>query len=60
MVENAAEEQPPITFTDNDFKGIIKNYDDLMVICVIIANTDVERILVDQESLADILSYDAF
>jgi len=53
-------EQPPIIFTDDDFKRIIKNHDDPMVIWAIIANADVGRILVDQGSSADILSYDAF
>jgi len=59
-VEKTAAKQPLIIFTDDDFKGIIKNHDDPMVIWAIIANADVGRILVDQGSLTDILSYDAF
>jgi len=46
-IENTAKEKPPITFTDNNFKGIIKNHDDPMVIRAIIVNVDVGRILVD-------------
>jgi len=56
----AIDKQPPITFTNDDLRGIIKNHDDPMVIWAIIANADVGRILIDQWSSTDILSYDAF
>ena len=50
----------PITFTDDDFQGVGFNQDDPMVIHVIIANSEVRKVLVDQGSSADILFVDAF
>jgi len=56
----ATDKQPLITFTDDDFRGIVKNHDEPMVIWAIITNADIGRILIDQWSSIDILSYEAF
>jgi len=48
------------TIIEKDMEDIIKNHNDLMLIRVVIAKTNVGRILVDQGSSANILSYDAF
>ena len=37
----------PITFTDDDFQGVDFNQDDPMVIQVIIANFEIQRVLVN-------------
>ena len=52
--------QHSIAFSYDDLKGIRTSYDDPMVISLVIAKHDVKRILVDNESSADILFYDAF
>ena len=46
---------PPITFTDDDFKGIDPSQDDLMVISVDIDNFTIMKTLVDRGSSVDIL-----
>ncbi|XP_015940200.1 uncharacterized protein LOC107465743 [Arachis duranensis] len=46
---------PTITFTQEDAAGIILGHDDPMVITIILANANLHRTLVDQESSADIL-----
>jgi hypothetical protein len=48
----------PITFTEEDFKLKSANHNDAMVIEVNIA--DIEKILVDNESSADILFFKTF
>jgi len=45
----------PMTFTDDDFKGIDPSQEDLMVITVNIDNFSIMKMLVDQGSSVDIL-----
>ena len=45
----------PIYFTEEDFKDIDREYNDLMVILALIHNFLVKRILINQGSLTDIL-----
>ena len=52
--------EEPITFTEEDTQGVQFPYNDEVVVSLNIENYDVRRILVDNESLADILFYDAF
>ncbi|XP_072076817.1 uncharacterized protein [Arachis hypogaea] len=51
---------PNITFTQEDAVGIIPGHDDPMVITIILANANLHRTLIDQESSADILFKSAF
>ena len=46
---------PPITFTDDDFKGVDHRLDDPMVISVDIDKFTIMKTLVDQGSLLDML-----
>ena len=50
----------PIAFTDEDTQGVRFSHNDMVVISLNIANYDVHRILVDNESFIDVLYYDAF
>ena len=49
-----------ITFTDEDAEIIHHPLDDAIVITLLIANYTIRRVLVDNESLADILYYPSF
>ena len=49
-----------IAFTDEDLQQVQVPHDDPVVISLTIANFTVNRILVDNESLADILYYDTY
>ena len=49
-----------ITFSDSDMEGYQHPYDDLLVIRAIVANKTVHRILIDNESSADIIFASAF
>ncbi|XP_072084714.1 uncharacterized protein [Arachis hypogaea] len=51
---------PTISFTKEDWQGIIPGHDDPIVITMILANAHLHRTLVDQESSADILFKPAF
>ena len=51
---------PPITFTDEDFKGIDPTQDDPMVISVDIDNFTIKKTLVEQGSSVDILYWKTF
>ena len=51
---------PHISFTPEDFEGIIFPHDDPLVITVRISNKNVHRVLVDSGSSANILFMDAF
>ena len=52
--------EEPITFTEVDTQGVQFPHNDAVVVSLNIANYDVRRILVDNESSADILFYSAF
>ena len=49
-----------ITFSDSDLEGCQHPHDDPLVIRAIVANTTVHRVLVDNESSADIIFASAF
>ena len=51
---------PPITFTDDDFKGVDPSQDNPMVISVDIDNFTIMKTLVDQGSSVDILYWKTF
>ncbi|GFS37266.1 hypothetical protein Acr_00g0051020 [Actinidia rufa] len=51
---------PPITFNNDDLRGLHLPHDNAFVVSVVIANFNVQRILVDNESSADILFISAF
>ena len=53
-------DEQAITFTDEDAERIHHPHDDAIVITVLIADYTTRRVLVDNESLADILYYPAF
>ncbi|GFZ00843.1 hypothetical protein Acr_14g0004780 [Actinidia rufa] len=53
-------DQPPITFGSDDLKRLAPTHDDALVISAIIANFNVQRILIDSGSSADILFISAF
>ena len=50
----------PINFTNDNLRGFYLPYDDALVISVVIANFNVQRILVENGSSADILFISAF
>ncbi|XP_072060427.1 uncharacterized protein [Arachis hypogaea] len=60
QVVGKAPDLPTISFTKEDRQGIIPGHDDVVVITMILANTDLHRTLVDQGSSADILFKLAF
>ena len=49
-----------ITFTDMDVERVHHPHDDAIVITLLIADFTTRRVLVDNESSADILYYPAF
>ena len=49
-----------ITFSDSDLEGCQHPHDDPLVVCTIVANTTVHRVLVDNGSSADIIFASAF
>ena len=51
---------PPITFNNDDLRGLLLPHDDALVISAIVANFIVQRILVDNGSSADILFISTF
>ena len=51
---------PLITFNNGDLEGLHLPHDDALVVSAIIANFNVQRILVDNGSSADILFISAF
>ncbi|GFS40090.1 hypothetical protein Acr_00g0066660 [Actinidia rufa] len=50
----------PITFTNDDLKGLHLSHDDALVISATIANFNVQRIFIDNGSFTDILFISAF
>ncbi|GFZ00651.1 hypothetical protein Acr_14g0002860 [Actinidia rufa] len=53
-------DQPPITFSSDDLRGLHLPHDDALVVSAVIANFNVQRILIDSGSSADILFISAF
>lgn len=49
-----------ISFSDNDIKRVRTPHDDVVVISLMIANYDVKRVLVDNESSVNMLFHDVF
>ncbi|GFZ14442.1 hypothetical protein Acr_24g0006320 [Actinidia rufa] len=50
----------PITFCNDDLRGLHLPHDDALVVSAVISNFNVQRILIDNESSADILFISAF
>ncbi|GFS33374.1 hypothetical protein Acr_00g0028020 [Actinidia rufa] len=53
-------DQIPITFGNDDLRGVHLPHDDALVVSAVIANFNVQRILIDNGSSADILFISAF
>ncbi|GFY88915.1 hypothetical protein Acr_06g0008550 [Actinidia rufa] len=53
-------DQTPITFSNDDLRGLHLPHNDALVVSAVIANFNVQRILIDNGSLADILFISAF
>ena len=53
-------DEQAITFTDADAERLHNPHDDAIVITLLIADYTTRRVLVDNESLANILYYPAF
>ncbi|GFY81010.1 hypothetical protein Acr_01g0008190 [Actinidia rufa] len=53
-------DQTPITFSNDDLRGLHLPYDDVLVVSAVIANFNAQRILIDNGSSADILFISAF
>ncbi|GFZ15785.1 hypothetical protein Acr_25g0001940 [Actinidia rufa] len=53
-------DQTPITFSNDDLRGLHLPHDDALVISAVIANFNIQRILIDNGSSADILFISAF
>ncbi|GFZ17254.1 hypothetical protein Acr_26g0005240 [Actinidia rufa] len=53
-------DQPPITFSSDDLRGLHLPHDDALVVSAVIANFNVQRILIDSGSSTDILFISAF
>ncbi|GFY99328.1 hypothetical protein Acr_13g0007290 [Actinidia rufa] len=51
---------PPITFSNDDLRGLHLPHDDALVVSAVIANFNIQRILIDNGSSADILFISAF
>ncbi|XP_057484602.1 uncharacterized protein LOC130770973 [Actinidia eriantha] len=51
---------PPITFNNDDLRGLHLPHDDALVVTAVIANFNIQRILVDNGSSTDILFISAF
>lgn len=49
-----------IVFSNFDAEGIQNPHDHAVIVSIIIANYDVRRVLIDNESSVKILFYDAF
>ncbi|GFZ21459.1 hypothetical protein Acr_29g0006210 [Actinidia rufa] len=53
-------DHPPITFSNDDLRGLHLPHNDALVVYAVIANFNVQRILIDNGSSADILFISAF
>lgn len=49
----------PVIFTREDDKGVVFLHNDVVIVTLNIGNYDVYRILIDNESLANVLYFDA-
>ncbi|KAL0433295.1 UNVERIFIED_CONTAM: hypothetical protein Slati_2663800 [Sesamum latifolium] len=60
--QNSADcgEACPITFTEDDEKGVIFPHEDVVVITIVILNMEVRRILIDSRSSVDVLFLEAY
>ena len=54
------EDEPAIIFMDEDARRLHRSHDDAIVITLAIANYKTRRVLIDNESSADILYYPTF
>ena len=54
------EDEPAIIFMDEDARRLHHSHDDVIVITLAIANYTTRRVLIDNESSADILYYPTF
>ena len=54
------EDEPAITFMDEDVRQLHRPHDDAIVITLTIANYTTRRMLIDNGSSANILYYPAF
>ena len=54
------EAHQPITFTNDDLRGLHLPHDDALIVSSTIANFNIQRILVDNRSFVDILFISAF
>ena len=54
------EDEPAITFTDEDARQLHHPHDDMIVITLTIANYTTRRVLIDNRSSANILYYPTF
>lgn len=50
----------PVIFTEEDDEGIVFPYNNVDVVALNVENYNVHHILINNESLADVLYYDAF
>jgi len=55
-----AEKSSDITFSPKDFEGVVPHDNDPMVITLQILNWNIKRVLIDTDSSADILTFEAF
>ncbi|GFZ12046.1 hypothetical protein Acr_23g0004310 [Actinidia rufa] len=46
---------PPITFNNDDLRGLLLPHDDALIVSAVITNSNIQKILVDNGSSADIL-----
>jgi hypothetical protein len=56
----AKTESVVLSFLEEDARGVVMPHDNALVVTVTVANHVIHRILVDNESLADILYWPAF
>lgn len=58
--EQTTEQDPDISFSAKDHRGLIPHDDDPMVITLQIFKWDIKRVLINPGSSADIIYYDTF
>ncbi|GFY87743.1 hypothetical protein Acr_05g0013820 [Actinidia rufa] len=60
LFSSITEVNPPITFTNENLKGLHLPHDDTLVVIATIANFNIQRILIDNRTFANILFSSAF